>query len=226
MSNNNFTDSNEFLQNETKKLLKGNKLLLVIGVVFEVVLIVYLSWLFTSTKDEFLNPKHLAQTAVGMLDENIPKFVNDLEKGLIAAAPATAEGLVLQIGSLFPTFRRTVENEYNESVKLLPMIDKELKIALQSFISSHKDEIKKLYEAHNDQKFAEYAVNGTFEAILSESKAEGVNLEEFSSSSLEIMNNILGQLKELQGKPVDALTPIEVKKIKLLASIFGHTENK
>lgn len=231
MSNVNVEELISFLKEEKEKNEQATKKTMLIGGLFGVFLFCYLFWLNGAIRG-MLNPEDLAAVVYGQVDENLPNIISQLESGAALQGPVLAKRVSAQLASIAPSMRVEGEMAVDRIFGYLPVVNEEMKNALEAFAVEHKKDIGELVEANGIEPFAVEMIDLLFEKVAIELNTEfqadspGQDLVYLHTRSLDELKSINSRLEDLLKKQPYKMSRSELiqkRLIGLMMSVLDDT---
>lgn len=225
MSNINVEELVSFLQEEKEKNEKATKKTILIGGLFGVFLFCYLFWLNGAVKG-LLNPQDLAAVIYGQVDEKLPSIITQLEREAVAKGPLLAKNVSARLASIAPSIRVEGEMAVDRIFGYLPVVNEEMKHAVEAFALEHKQDIGELVDANGVDAFAVSIVDELSEKIAIELNKEfreesGQDLTYLHTRSLDELQNINSRLEDLLKKQPYTMSRSELIQKRLIGIMMS-----
>lgn len=205
----------DFLERETAKIRRQEKLTWWIGIPLVAFVLVYMSYLSYQVDAVVYNPDNLARYAAGKIDEAAPDAIRSTEQYFLHESPALADQV---IGEVYPMIDEVNQNtKRNAEIVLaaLPGLEAQLGEYVDVIFSQHEDEVQTIFNSKNPEPFFEVLAEETLAQLEKRSEQEfqttidGKRVKGFLEISLAQLEELSGHIRELAGKRAIEMTPRE-----------------
>jgi hypothetical protein len=201
-----------FLQGEIARQRRRNRKTWTIGLVFTVILALYLGGIAQFLKSSVLDPRRAAEMASYIAQQHLPQILRDAEAELTASAPAVADRAVANLLTLPAHIGTEARGQINVVTDdMLPLLAYELTSTLQAHMEERAAKAATLLEGHLDeasvQAFVDQLASDVVEDLDREMQADsGEGIDHMLSMSLAALQDFNYQLKELNGRKPEELS--------------------
>jgi len=209
-----------YLTEQVQATRRGTRSFLIIAAIVFVVIVAYLSYLFTYINGFFSEPKMIAGLIRARAIDSLPRYASTLESELVARAPGLADDISKAVMDMIPKIRAEAQKRVARIVKdLVRELEVRMEPELDKLIKENKAILAKYITQASDEEKAK-ELRKEFKRTFEQALARDVDRE--MAKFFEAMDSIEKKLTTLITK--EDLSPEETWEKEMITSwvIFVH----